>query len=184
MSWRTGRDYLPDFGLLVIRLMLGSVFIFHGAQKLFGIWDGAGLGGFATWLETINMPYPPYAAVLAGGAEFLGGVALVSGIWMRTATLPLIATMAVAITFVHAHTMSAQENGIEYPLTLAVVLLGLACTGPGRFWFNLDALPKRSGKSRSLKSDRAASDRVELGSYTPSPINPLPEPHEPLNRTA
>jgi putative oxidoreductase len=169
MAFRWGRDVSTDIGLLLIRCVLGSVFIFHGAQKLFGVWDGAGLGGFATWLETLAVPYPAYAAVLAGGAEFLGGIALLTGIWMRAATLPLMVTMAVAIVFVHKHTMSMQENGFEYPLTLAVVLCGLACTGPGRFWLNLDAIPKRR--------IRAATERVELGAYS------IPEQEEPLNRT-
>lgn len=155
MAFRWGRDALTDWGLLIIRLMLGSVFIFHGAQKLFGLWDGPGLVGFAMYLESLLVPYPPAAAVMAGAAELLGGVALVTGIWMRWATLPLISTMGVAIVMVHARTMSMQQNGFEYPLTLAVVLCGLACTGPGRIWLNFSALPSLSRKK----------DRVELGAY-------------------
>jgi putative oxidoreductase len=178
MSYRQGRDLLPDMGLLVMRVMLGSVFVFHGAQKLFGVWDGSGLGGFATFLETLHIPYPPYAAVLAGGAEFLGGVALITGIWMRTATVPLMFTMGVAMVYVHSHTMSFQDNGVEYPLTLAVMLFGLACTGPGRFWLNAEAIPRRA--SNRTQPTTPSVDQVELGGY---PVTPIAERHEPLNRT-
>lgn len=169
MGFRWGRDTLTDVGLLMMRLMLGSVFIFHGAQKLFGVWDGPGLVGFATYIESLQLPYPPAAAVLAGAAELLGGLALVTGISMRLATLPLIFTMGVAIVVVHARTMSMMQNGFEYPLTLAVVLAGLACTGPGRFWLNLDRVPKL----------RKATERVELGSYTSNEYvsDPLPAHH-------
>ncbi len=167
MAIRFGRETLTDLGLLLMRGMLGSVFIFHGAQKLFGVWDGAGLGGFATWLESMNLPYPAYAAVLAGAAEFVGGIALVTGVWMRTAILPLVVTMAVAIGVVHEPTFSIQQEGFEYPLTLAVLLVGLACTGPGRFWLNLGALP--------LRRRAAKEERVELGAFTSPNVSAVAE---------
>jgi putative oxidoreductase len=55
-----------DVGLLIIRLMLGVIFIYHGAPKLFG-----GLEGFAGYLGTLGVPMPSVSAFLAAMAEFV-----------------------------------------------------------------------------------------------------------------
>ncbi len=125
-------NWLGDLGLLLIRLMLGVVFVYHGGEKLFGLFEGAGLAGFAQYLETLKVPYPEYAAVLAGGAEFLGGLALITGYGVRWMVVPLATTMGVATYLVHQHAFSLQQNGMEYPLTLGVVALAIGLTGPGR----------------------------------------------------
>ena len=126
-------NLLSDLGCLIIRLMVGAVFVFHGGQKLFGFFEGSGLVGFAKYLEMIDVPYPAYACVLAGAAEFLGGVALITGIGMRIMIVPMVFTMGVAVYMAHAHTFSIEKNGVEYPLTLGVIMIGLLMMGPGRF---------------------------------------------------
>jgi putative oxidoreductase len=133
MLKRPPPDLLQDFGLLVIRVIVGVIFIFHGGQKLFGLWGGSGLGSFAAMLEQLSLPIPAVAAVLAAASEFLGGMALVTGVSMRLATVPLLITMGVAVGLVHRNAFAVTDNGMEYALTLGVVLLGLALTGPGRF---------------------------------------------------
>jgi putative oxidoreductase len=141
---RFGPELLRDFGLLLIRLIVGAVFIFHGGQKLFGLWDGPGLGGFATYLDQLGVSQPALCAVLAAAAEFGGGLCLISGLWVRIAVIPMAATMAVAIALVHPNAFALERNGMEYPLTLAVVLLGLAFTGAGRLSLGNLQLPPRS----------------------------------------
>ena len=64
------QDSIRDAGLLVIRLMLATVFVYHGAQKLFGAFGGHGLAGFAGWLGSLGVPLPTVSALLAGAAEF------------------------------------------------------------------------------------------------------------------
>jgi putative oxidoreductase len=132
MFKRLRQDWLQDCGLLTIRMIVGVIFVFHGGQKLFGLWHGSGLDGFAAYLQTLDVPLPAVAAVLAGAAEFLGGLALISGAWMRLAIVPLLITMGVAVATVHRQAFAIQDNGMEYALTLALVLVGLALTGPGR----------------------------------------------------
>ena len=122
----------PDTGLLLARLMLAVVFVFHGAQKLFGLFGGYGIQGTAGFFEQLGMPFPVASVVLAGGTEFFGGLALGLGLLARPAALGLAATMFVAAFSAHSG-FDGQAGGMEYPLTLAVVSLALAASGPGRF---------------------------------------------------
>jgi putative oxidoreductase len=120
-----------DAGKLVIRLMIGLVFVFHGAQKLFGAWGGPGIDGMAGYNASLGIPLPELSAYLAAFAELFGGLAIAAGIFTRLAAVPVVFTMLVA-GFV-AHTgFAVQAGGGEYPLTLAAVTAGLAIAGPGR----------------------------------------------------
>lgn len=60
----------PDAAKLILRLPVGIVFVFHGAQKLFGAFGGHGIQGFAKFLGSMGIPYPELNAWLAGGSEF------------------------------------------------------------------------------------------------------------------
>jgi putative oxidoreductase len=122
-----------DLGLFLIRAMLGVVFLFHGSQKLFGIFDGHGLEAFADALGKMHVPVPKVSAALAALAEFLGGIALLTGLWFRPMMVPLCCTMLVAAFWAHGDKgFDMGKGGMEYPLTLAVVVFALILTGPGR----------------------------------------------------
>ncbi len=121
-----------DIGLALTRSIVGVVFIFHGAQKLLGWWGGFGLEGTAGFFAQIGIPAPYANAVLASTTELVGGLLLVLGIVPRLAALPLAFTMGVAIATVHRGAFSSMQNGMEFPLTLGVVLIGLAFAGGGR----------------------------------------------------
>jgi putative oxidoreductase len=131
------RSATHDFGLLLIRLVLAAVFLYHGSQKLFGgipgLFEGDGMEAFTGNLISMGVPYPRLSAWLAALAEFGAGVFLILGMGMRIAIIPAIFTMVVAIAKVHPHAFGSKNGGMEYPLTLGVVLLGLVFTGPGRF---------------------------------------------------
>ena len=124
---------LTDAGLLLIRLILAAVFIYHGGQKLFGWFDGFGLHATAGFLAGLYIPYPLVAAILSGSTEFFGGVILLVGTGTRLAAVPMAFNMAVACLTVHLHKgFGAQAGGMEYPLTLGVVLVAMILLGPGR----------------------------------------------------
>ncbi len=116
-----------DLGLLMIRLMLGVVFIYHGAPKLLG-----GLDGFAGYLGSLGVPMPQVSAFLAAVAEVAGGLVLIAGVAFRYALWPTVFTMLVASFVAHAGKFSVQDGGMEFALTLGVVTAGLALIGPGR----------------------------------------------------
>ena len=130
---RISPDLLQNVGLLLIRVMVGVVFVFHGSQKMFGLFDGQGLAGFTAQLAQMQFPWPQYAAVSAASAEFFGGIAFILGAWTRIASIPLAATMFVASFIVHKHAFSIQHQGMEYALTLAVFIVAIGLMGPGRF---------------------------------------------------
>jgi putative oxidoreductase len=122
-----------DTALLLLRTMTGAVFAFHGAQKLFGLFGGHGLNGFAAYLGSLGIPFPLANAWLAASAEFLGGVALLAGVGVGFASVPLVVTMLVASFALRAGGFDAQKGGFEFPLTLAVVTASVGLLGAGRF---------------------------------------------------
>jgi putative oxidoreductase len=126
---------LTDLGLLLMRVMIGVVFIFHGSQKLFGAWGGSGMTDFADMLGIQGIPVPQVSAYLAAIAELGCGTALLLGLATRLVVIPLIITMLVASFVVHGGNFSLSAKpvpGMEYALTLGVVCLGLGLTGAGR----------------------------------------------------
>jgi putative oxidoreductase len=89
---------------------------------------------FTEMLVGLHISYPQVSAYLSGGTEFFGGIILIVGCGTRLAAIPMAFNMAIAILTVHLHNgFSLMKNGMEYPLTLGVVLLALVFTGPGRF---------------------------------------------------
>jgi len=137
-----------DAALLMLRVMLGAVFVFHGGQKLFGWFDGNGIMATATYMESIGIPAPMASAVLVGALELFGGIAIATGAGFHTAALPLAFTMIVATFAAHVG-FDASHGGGEYPLTLAVVLTAMALTGPGSV-----TLPRRLARRREAPGRR------------------------------
>ena len=119
----------PGWGVLPLRLVLGLVFVAHGAQKLFGF----GLAGTAGFLGSLGVPLPTVAAAGLITVELLGGVALILGAWTRTVAALLAADMLVAILTVHLRGGFFVPDGVEFVLTLlggCLALVGLGA-GPG-----------------------------------------------------
>ncbi|MFA9479742.1 DoxX family protein [Phycisphaerales bacterium AB-hyl4] len=137
------QNRLNDIALLLIRGVLAVVFVFHGSQKLFGWFGGGGLSGTAGFMESIGIPLPMLSTLLAGSAEFFGGIVLLLGVGTRIAAVPMAFTMLVAIVTVHNSAFNAAAGGMEYALTLGVVLVALALTGPGRLTV-AKLIPQRS----------------------------------------
>src|SRR5262245_31308761 len=102
------RTTTTDAGLLAIRIGVAAVLIFHGAQKLFGLFGGHGIAGTAGFMASIGIPFATASAVLAGSAEFFGGLALLLGVGTRIAAIPMIFTMLVAIVTVHHSAFDSQ----------------------------------------------------------------------------
>ncbi|WP_163139636.1 DoxX family protein [Bacillus sp. 22-7] len=125
---------MMDLGLLIIRLVIGILFVGHGAQKLFGWFGGHGLKGTGGWFESIGMKPGVMMALLAGSAELIGGILFALGFLTPLAALMIAGTMIMAIVKVHGpNGLWATSNGYEYNLTLLSVAIGITLIGPGQY---------------------------------------------------
>ncbi|MEX6502819.1 DoxX family protein [Pseudomonas zhanjiangensis] len=121
------------YGLTILRLIAGLTFAAHGAQKLFGWFGGYGLAGVGQWMESIGLAPGYLMALLAGSAEFFGGLALIVGLLARPAAAVLALTMLVAIASVHlANGFFMSNNGYEFALALLAISLAVVFEGAGR----------------------------------------------------
>lgn len=120
-----------NIALLALRLILATVFIFHGSQKLFGWFGGYGVTATGQYMESIGIPFGTVSAFLAGSTEFFGGILLLAGVLIPFVTIPMVFTMLVASFVAHGGGFNAQTGGMEYALTLAVVLASLGLLGGG-----------------------------------------------------
>lgn len=124
-----------DAGLapLALRLPVGIIFIAHGAQKLFGAFGGYGLEGTGQWMASIGLEPGYLMALMAGGAEFFGGLFILLGLLTRPTALVLAVTMLVAIVTVHVgNGLFMANNGYEFGLALFAVSVSLMFSGSGK----------------------------------------------------
>ena len=119
---------------LVLRVPVGIILTAHGAQKLFAWFGGYGLEGTGQWMESIGLAPGFLMALLAGSAEFFGGLALILGALTRPAALVSAFTMLVAIFSVHASNgLFMSNNGYEFALALLAATAALTIQGGGKF---------------------------------------------------
>ena len=121
------------YGLTVLRIFVGIIFAAHGSQKLFGWFGGGGLAGTAQWMESIGLAPGTLMALLSGGTEFFGGLALIVGLLARPAALGLSFTLLVAILSVHIHNgLFMANNGYEFALALLGGTIAVLLEGAGK----------------------------------------------------
>ncbi len=119
-------------GALLLRVPIGIILFAHGAQKLFGWFGGYGLEGTGQWMASIGLEPGYLMALLAGLAEFAGGLALILGLLTRPAALVAAFTMVVAIFSVHfEHGLFMANNGYEFALSLLAATAALVFLGGG-----------------------------------------------------
>jgi putative oxidoreductase len=130
------------FDALALRIPAAIIFIAHGAQKLFAWFGGYGLEGTGQWMASIGLEPGYQMALLAGSAEFFGGIALLIGLMVRPAALVLAVTMLVAIYSVHfVNGLFMSANGYEFALALLAITVALLISGAGKF--SVDHLLKK-----------------------------------------
>ena len=119
-------------GRLLVRLVVGGLFIGHGTQKLLGWFGGPGPDGTEEMMYKLDMHPARQNALAAGATETAGGALLALGAATPLAAASLIGVMLTAIRKVHAANGPWNtKGGYEYNLVLIAALLGLVDGGPG-----------------------------------------------------
>jgi putative oxidoreductase len=126
----TGLTRYRDFGLLILRLGIGTMFLTHGVPKLMGgpdMWKGVGaaMGNLGVGA------FPAVWGFLAGLSEAGGGACLILGWAFRPACILMAFTMAVAVT--HHFTAGEGLAGASHAMEMGIVFVSLILIGPGRY---------------------------------------------------
>ena len=116
-----------NYGLLVLRIILGGLFIYHGSGKMFSPEKWAFLG---SQFKLFGANFiPSFWGFMASASEFLGGFCIILGLGFRIANFFLFCTMAVAISF---HMGKGDSfSGFELPFFYAACFVALFIAGPG-----------------------------------------------------
>jgi putative oxidoreductase len=117
---------LRSWGIALLRVMVGVIFVMHGWQKL--SW---GFQHVAELLGSLHIPLPTLAAVVLTLVELLGGIALILGLLTRYVAALLAIDMLVAIITVHAKNGFFAPKGVEFPLLLLAANINLILAGAG-----------------------------------------------------
>lgn len=125
------RGVNPDLGLAILRVVLGVIFIAHGAPSVFG-----GMEGTTALMDSLRIPLPEAAAWAVSLLGFLGGISLIAGFLVTPVALLLTIHVMLGIVLVQAargfYVLGPNANGgIEFNLLLAASLLMLVFGGPG-----------------------------------------------------
>lgn len=121
-----------SIAMLILRLVVGLLFIGHGTQKLFGWFGGHGRAGTAGFFESLGLRPGMQVAVVAGLSEAAGGALLALGFFTPFAAAMITAVMVTAIATVHGPKGPwSTEGGYEYNLVLIAAAFALSGAGPG-----------------------------------------------------
>lgn len=133
-----------DVSLMLVRVIVGVIFMVHGAQKMFGAFGGQGLAATAEMMGPIGY--------LVAIGEFFGGLGLVIGFLTRFSAAALIVIMLGAIVMVHGPKgFLLSEGGFEYNLALIGLLLPILIAGPGHYSIGrMLPLPKSGSLGRPI----------------------------------
>ena len=118
-----------NWGTTLLRVVVGTTFLAHGAQKLF-VMEPLGLAGF---FGSLGIPFPELNAYLVIAVEILGGLAMIAGLGARIVAALFTAVMVVAIATVHAAHGYFLPNGYEFTLLLAAASGTIVLQGAGAF---------------------------------------------------
>ena len=117
-----------DIGILILRLGIGGMFIMHGWPKISGGPDTWERVGGATASLGIHFA-PTVFGFLAAVSEFVGGILLILGLFMRPACIFLLITMIVA----SAMLLTSGDGLLKASQAIedGMVFLSLILIGPG-----------------------------------------------------
>ena len=170
---------------LLLRLIVGVLFVGHGTQKLFGWWGGHGLDATAQGFEQMGMRPGKANAIAAGVGEAGGGALLAAGFLTPLAGASIVATMLTAMHRVHFKNGPWLTNGgYEYNLVLIAAVLAVVEAGPGPLSVDAAIGHERKGIGWALAALvvgglGSAGAHFASAAFAPAPEpDPAPEPQQ------
>ena len=131
LTWNGG----TDVGLLALRIGVGGTFVAHGLRSVFGLWDGPGIGGLASFLGTLGFRETTTLAWVTGITELVAGAFVLLGVATPLAAAALLALMinAVSLKFYNGFFVASEAgaNATELDVVLGLAAAALVLTGPG-----------------------------------------------------
>lgn len=119
-----------DIGLLILRIGIGCMFIYHGFPKIFGgpqMWTNLGLMA----MPGLGIKFAPaFWGFMAGISEFVGGILIIFGLFFRIACALLLITMATAA---HMQLASKGMLAASQPIEDGILFFSLLLIGPGKY---------------------------------------------------
>lgn len=133
-----------DIAVVPVRIVLVWIFIYYGAGKLFGAFDGPGIHQTSLFMASTAHLHPGgLFAVVAGVIEFAGALAIALGLASRLAAVALLADQVIAmvtVTWAHGLSSGLSSTGAGYELNLALAAMALVIIGLGAGRPSLDAV--------------------------------------------
>lgn len=159
---------------LVLRVLIGGLFIGHGTQKLFGWFGGHGLEGTSGFFDSLGLKPGRRNALIAGVAEAGGGALLTAGVAVPVAGAAITGTMTTAIRQVHAPKGPwSTKGGWEYNAVLIGATLAVVEEECGLAWALAAGAAGAGGAFAVSKLAEQAAFADESG---PVPFRPAAEP--------
>ena len=123
-----------EYGVILLRVVLGLALAAHGSQKLFGSFGGSGPAGTRKFFASLGFRTPRAMAFVAGLSELGGGLLFAFGLLTPFAALAITVVMLNAIGTVHwKKGFFNSAGGFEYNLLIIAAAVAVAAIGPGRF---------------------------------------------------
>jgi putative oxidoreductase len=123
-----------EYGMVLLRVVVGLTLAAHGSQKLFGSFGGSGTAGTPNFFAGLGFRTPLAMAFIAGISELGGGLLFAFGLVTPFAALALTVVMLNAIGTVRwKKGFFNSAGGYEYNVLIIATAVAVTAAGPGRF---------------------------------------------------
>ena len=134
-----------DYGAVFLRLLIG-VFIIYGVQD--NVFSYQHMKEFAAFLQQKNVPFPLFSAFLSAYTQFICGIMILLGAWIRLASIPFIINFIAAIIIAH---LDDTFRGMFPSLMMIAAGFFFLFNGAGKL--SVDEMLERRGRKIRLKHD-------------------------------
>jgi putative oxidoreductase len=123
-----------SLGILILRVVVGLTMAAHGAQKMFGWFQGPGLAGMSGMVQKMGFRSAKLLAALIAAAELGGGLLMTAGFLTPLGVAAVVGVMVGAIATVHwTNGFFVTKGGYEFNLLLIAASAAIVFAGPGRY---------------------------------------------------